>query len=54
MWLNLAATAEGKNAPKFRDSVAKRMTPAQIAEAQRLAREWRAAFVKRFVKQRKK
>ncbi len=46
MWLNLAAgrlppgllrdTAAGS-----RDTIAKRMTPAQVAEAQRLAREWK-------------
>jgi TPR repeat protein len=45
MWFNLAAS--GLNAPendkavKNRDRVAKRMTPAQIAEAQKLAREWK-------------
>ncbi len=41
MWFNLAG-AQGKiKAVKNRDMVAKRMTPAQIAEAQRLARKWR-------------
>jgi hypothetical protein len=33
----VAETAE------FRDRVAKEMTPAQIAEAQKLAREWKPA-----------
>ena len=47
MWLNLSAAHGDKNAPKDRDRVARRMTPAQIAEAQRLAREWMAAFNKR-------
>ena len=32
---------------KMRDHVASKMTPEQIAEAQRLAREWMAAFEKR-------
>jgi hypothetical protein len=46
MWYNLAGAkqAPGPNrdlAVKNRDIVAKRMTPAQLAEAQRLAREWK-------------
>ncbi len=46
MWLNLAASrlppGEDRNrAVKNRDIVAERMTPAQISEAQKLAREWR-------------
>ena len=45
MWFNLAASrleAEKRNeAVKNRDIIASRMTPAQIAEAQRLAREWK-------------
>ncbi len=42
MWLNLAAARGGGDAyAKVRDIVAKLMTPAQIAEAQRLAREWK-------------
>jgi len=47
-WFNLAASffpaSEPKlryNAVKLRDAIAARMTPAQIAEAQRLVREWR-------------
>ena len=39
-WWNLAASQGHKNAIKGRDMVAKWMTPAQIAEAQKLAREW--------------
>jgi len=40
MWFNLAA-AQGDDIARWnRDKVAKKMTPAQIAEAQRLAREW--------------
>ncbi len=40
MWLNLAAAKGLKEAVKGRDFLRKRMTPAQLAEAQRLAREW--------------
>ena len=40
-WYNLAAAQGNKTAAKYRDNAAKRMTPAQIAEAQRLAREWK-------------
>ena len=40
MWANLAATQGNKNAIKGRDFLEKSMTPAQLAEAQRLAREW--------------
>lgn len=41
MWLNLAAAQGIKPAQEFRDILAKLMTPSQIAEAQRQAREWR-------------
>jgi TPR repeat protein len=41
MWLNLGATGGNKNAAKFRDALTSNMTPAQIAEAQRLARDWK-------------
>lgn len=41
MWFNLAA-ANGNPLPeRDREQVARLMTPAQIAEAQKLAREWR-------------
>jgi uncharacterized protein len=45
-WYNLSAAQETDKEPrelstKNRDLVAAKMTPAQIAEAQRLAREWR-------------
>ncbi len=45
-WFNLAAAGSppGEDrdmAAKHRDLVAKHMTPAQIAEAQRLAAKWR-------------
>ena len=41
MWSNLAATKGDKAAVKNRDLIATLMTPAQIAEAQRLAHEWK-------------
>ena len=41
LWLDLAAEQGNNNARKMRELVAANlMTPAQIAEAQRLAREW--------------
>ncbi len=46
MWHNLAASRfppgeDRDKVVKNRDHVAKKMTPAQISEAQKLAREWR-------------
>ncbi len=46
MWYNLAASrfppGEGRDlAVRNRDIVAEKMTPAQISEAQKLAREWK-------------
>ena len=47
-WSNLAASRatgdDRKEAAESRDVLAARMTPAQLAEAQQLAREWHAAF----------
>ena len=43
MWSNLAAAQGNTIAVGNRDINAKKMTPAQIAEAQKLAREWIAA-----------
>jgi hypothetical protein len=40
-WYSLAATNGDKPAPQLRDLITKQMTPAQISEAQRLAREWK-------------
>jgi hypothetical protein len=37
---NLAASKGDEDGRKNRDMVAKKMTPTQIAEAQRLSREW--------------
>ncbi len=43
MWLNLSAARDTDNAAavKLRDNLAKFMNPAQTAEAQKLAREWK-------------
>jgi TPR repeat protein len=43
MWFNLAAVSGDKsdNAAENRDKAAAKMTPAQVAEAQKLAREWK-------------
>lgn len=41
MWLNLAATRGNQEAAHNRDLLAGRMTSEQIAEAQRLEREWK-------------
>jgi uncharacterized protein len=41
MWYSLAAVRGLTDAAKEREMVAAQMTPAQIAEAQRLAREWK-------------
>ncbi len=46
MWYNLAAShfapgSDRDRAVKNRDILAAKMTPAQIAEAQRLARKWK-------------
>ncbi|MBN4048121.1 hypothetical protein JYU09_00915 [bacterium AH-315-O15] len=48
MWRNLAASRatgdEQKRYAEARDAQVKQMTPAQVTEAQTLAREWQAAF----------
>ncbi len=41
MWWNLAAAQGNKDAAGNKDILRKRMTPAQIAEAQRLSSEWK-------------
>ena len=41
-WWTLAAAQGAEDARKARDEVAQLMTPDQITEAQRLAREWQA------------
>jgi TPR repeat protein len=41
MWLSFAAATGNTYALKKRDAIAKLMTPHQLAEAQRMAREWK-------------
>jgi len=41
MWFNLAGASGDTEGIKCRDAVAGKMTRSQIAEAQRLAREWK-------------
>jgi hypothetical protein len=41
MWLNLAAACGKKEAAENRDVIARLMTPEQIGEGQKLAREWK-------------
>ena len=41
MWFSLSAAQGREGAAAFRDLIARLMTPAQIAEAQKLAREWK-------------
>ncbi len=40
MWFNLATSGGDQAAKKARDELTKRLAPEQIAEAQKLAREW--------------
>ena len=47
MWWNLAAAQGNETAKKNRDKAASQMTPDQLAEAQRLAREWKGQRRKR-------
>lgn len=46
-WFNLAGSTGNATAIKNRDAIARRMTAAQIAEAQKSASEWQAEFEKR-------
>jgi TPR repeat protein len=41
MWFNLAAAQGLEKAEGFRDEIVESMTSEQVAEAQRLAREWK-------------
>lgn len=47
MWYNIAAAKGDDIAQKYRATVAKKMTPAQIAEAQKLARDCEARYYKK-------
>ena len=42
MWLSLAAMQGRERAAAFRDLVARLMTPGQLAEAQKLASDWKS------------
>jgi TPR repeat protein len=42
MWFNLAAAQGDQDAVRERDSITRKMNLAQIAEAQKLAREWKS------------
>ncbi len=46
-WFDIAAAKESERGAAYRDLAAKKMTPSQISEAQKLAREWMEAFEKR-------
>lgn len=41
MWFNLAASEGNKASLRYREMVAEKMTPKEIVEAQKLAREWK-------------
>ena len=41
MWFNLSGSNGYKDAVKNREIIEKRMSPSQIEEAQRLARNWK-------------
>ena len=41
LWYNLSVVQGDDTARKNRELVAEELTPAQVAEAQRLAREWK-------------
>ena len=43
MWFNIAVAGGSQRSARDRETIASKMTPAEIAKAQRLAREWDAA-----------
>ncbi len=47
MWISFSAANGNVDGPYYRDKIGERMTPAQIAEAQKLAREWMAKHKKK-------
>lgn len=47
MWCNLSAAQGNEDAAKLRDLISEKMTSAQVAEAQRLASEWKPKPKKR-------
>jgi hypothetical protein len=46
MWFNLAGAGGIAEGIQDRDSIARSMTPEQVAEAQRLAREWKPKAIR--------
>jgi TPR repeat protein len=46
MWFNLAGASGNAGGSKNRDMVARKMTPAEIAEAQRRAWEWKPKTIR--------
>jgi len=49
-WFNLAALKGSEEAKSWRAQISREMMPSQIAEAQRLAREWLSIFPLRLVR----
>ncbi len=47
MWFSLSGALKNERNAKSGDDLIKKMTPAQIAEAEKLAREWRAKHKKK-------
>jgi uncharacterized protein len=47
MWASLSFVRDNTISSAFRDLLAREMTPAQIAEAQKLAREWKPTHTPR-------
>ena len=50
MWWNLAAAQGDEEARSNRSNIEKKMTPAQIAEAQQLSKNWKAKEATRSVR----
>lgn len=48
MWYNLSASQGNKIGQKNRNKIAERMTPSQIAEAQKMARKGKSAFYQNY------
>jgi len=46
MWLILAAAQGERGISRFRDHIAQKMTPEQVARAQEMARNWRPRALK--------
>ena len=44
MWFNLAAAQGNESAAENRDQIAEKLSPADVLEAQRMARVWRSKY----------